>query len=120
MNVPCALGLHKWNGCKCCVCGKLRDEGHMWHGCKCAACSKTRHEWDRCRCSACGEARDVYDALHDWYNCDPSENGDEKCRRCGATATFRYERTALYESTGSGNRTGLFYDRKVRDIKLPK
>ncbi len=68
---------HKWNGCKCSICGKVRDEGHNWNGCKCSICGKTRdegHEWDLCKgvCTICGKTRVPE---HDW-------DGDV-CRRCG-------------------------------------
>lgn len=45
--MACLFG-HKWNGCKCGVCGKTRDEGHGFRlvddKCmeKCVICGKTR------------------------------------------------------------------------------
>ena len=44
--------IHKWDGCKCTRCGKVRDEQHNWSGCKCTVCGKTRdeqHDWDLCK-----------------------------------------------------------------------
>lgn len=37
--MACLLG-HKWNGCKCERCGKVRDSCHSWEGCVCGACGK--------------------------------------------------------------------------------
>ncbi|NLI52885.1 MAG: hypothetical protein GX417_01015 [Clostridiales bacterium] len=69
--------IHKWDGCKCKRCGKVRDEQHDWEGCKCKRCGKTRdegHDWDLCKgkCKRCGKA---CDEQHDWDGC--------KCKRCG-------------------------------------
>ena len=41
--MKCLFG-HKWDGCKCSKCGKIRDEGHTWKGCVCSKCGKTVHE----------------------------------------------------------------------------
>jgi len=93
--MACLFG-HKWNGCKCIKCGKVRDEGHDldlckgvcricgqknwlprhdWQGCKCARCGATRdegHGWNGCKCKICGKTRDEG---HRWNGC--------KCSRCG-------------------------------------
>ena len=37
--MACVFG-HKWNGCKCEKCGKVRDTGHSWDGCVCKTCGK--------------------------------------------------------------------------------
>ena len=37
--MACLFG-HKWDGCKCEKCGKVRDVGHSWNGCVCEACGK--------------------------------------------------------------------------------
>ncbi len=37
--MACLLG-HKWNGCKCETCGKVRDTGHSWDGRVCRTCGK--------------------------------------------------------------------------------
>ena len=37
--MACLFG-HKWNGCKCEVCGKVRDAAHSWDGCVCKTCGK--------------------------------------------------------------------------------
>ncbi|MBU1567351.1 MAG: hypothetical protein KJ630_17225 [Proteobacteria bacterium] len=55
------LLFHKWEGCKCSKCGKLRDQDHNWDGCICFVCGKERyinHNWDGCICSGCGIKRD--------------------------------------------------------------
>lgn len=38
--------IHKWDGCKCSRCGKVRDEQHAWIGCKCSRCGKEDQVWD--------------------------------------------------------------------------
>lgn len=43
MSISCAVGFHKWDGCKCSVCAKTRDQGHD--------CSK-----DCEKCARCGVA----------------------------------------------------------------
>ena len=35
--------IHKWDGCKCSRCGKVRDEQHDWIGCKCSRCGKVQN-----------------------------------------------------------------------------
>ena len=72
--MACIFG-HKWNGCKCSKCGKVRDMQHNWTGCKCLKCGKTRdeqHEWNGCKCSKCYKTRDEQ---HSWNGC--------KCLKCG-------------------------------------
>ena len=69
------LLFHRWNGCKCAKCGKLRDEAHDWNGCTCRVCGKKRdeaHDWNGCTCRICGKKRDE---AHDWNGCT--------CRVCG-------------------------------------
>lgn len=68
--------IHDWNGCKCAICGKTRNDGHEWNGCKCVICGKTRnegHEWDHCICKTCGKPSGQ---PHVWNGC--------KCTVCGA------------------------------------
>ncbi len=63
--MACLFG-HKWNGCKCTRCGKIRDEGHAWNGCTCTICGKSRdegHVWKPTKnacvqvCSRCGRQK---------------------------------------------------------------
>ena len=80
MNIKCLFG-HKWNGCKCSRCGKVRDEQHDWDLCKgkCKRCSKIQqeqHDWNGCKCTRCGKVRDEQ---HDWDLCKG------KCKRCSKT-----------------------------------
>ena len=86
MSLLCKLGLHKWEGCKCSLCGKSRDERHDWaKNCeKCSKCEKARtnqHVWEGCKCSLCGKSRDEG---HDWAkNC-------EKCAKCEKARTAQH------------------------------
>jgi formylglycine-generating enzyme len=91
MSIKCLLGFHDWEGCKCSLCGKIRDEQHDWsNDCeecskcgqtrtdthdwsknceKCSICGKTRddhHKWNGCKCSVCEKVRDQ---LHNWDGC---------------------------------------------------
>ena len=56
--------IHKWDGCKCSRCGKVRDEQHAWIGCKCSRCGKVQnigHNYipvpGKCteKCAVCGK-----------------------------------------------------------------
>jgi hypothetical protein len=67
MNIRCAIGLHKWVGCRCTECRLVRDREHDWsEDCqKCSRCDGTRtkpHEWQTTavdwRCISCA-TRDV-------------------------------------------------------------
>ena len=86
MGISCLFG-HKWNGCKCERCGKMRDEGHDFKPIpgkceeKCSICGKVRsrpHRFENCRCIICGEVRD---SDHKW---EPvPDNCEEVCSICG-------------------------------------
>lgn len=81
--MACIFG-HKWDGCKCKKCGKVRDEGHNYQvmdgKCseKCSICGKTReleHKWKGCMCERCGQTRP-----HKWNN--------NTCVQCGKTRVY--------------------------------
>jgi hypothetical protein len=76
--LKCLLGVHDWTGCKCRLCGALRDELHAWQGCRCAVCAATRNAGhDRrgtCVCAVCGTTSHAWD----------EEAG--VCSRCGREA----------------------------------
>lgn len=83
--MACLFG-HKWNGCKCDKCGKVRDEQHDWDLCrgKCNRCGKTRdeqHDWDGCKCKRCGTTRNTGHELQTV----PGEESTKKmkCMKCG-------------------------------------
>ena len=100
--MACLFG-HKWNGCKCTKCGKVRDEQHNWDSCICKKCGKVRNEqhvwdayngkcikcgetcnshiWDGCKCKRCGKIRNEQ---HDWDGC--------KCKRCGRSCNHLWVR----------------------------
>jgi hypothetical protein len=85
MGLMCLIGKHKWDGCKCLVCGKTRNEGHDWKkDCqKCSRCGMERrdaHKWNGCKCSVCGKTRDEG---HDWEGC--------KCRKCAKVIDLQDE-----------------------------
>ena len=103
MSIKCLFG-HKWNGCKCSQCGKVRNEQHdwdlckgrckrcgkrqveqhEWNGCKCLSCGKVRdeqHNWNGCKCSCCGKVRDEQ---HEWNGC--------KCLRCGKEVDWTHHK----------------------------
>jgi hypothetical protein len=44
MSFKCKIGLHSWNGCKCSICGKIRDKHHIWGEFKCTICGKKRFD----------------------------------------------------------------------------
>ncbi|MCL2049393.1 MAG: hypothetical protein FWG87_11785 [Defluviitaleaceae bacterium] len=82
--MACLFG-HKWDGCKCSKCGKVRDEGHNWNGCKCNSCGQTRNEQhnfsktpNKCEktCSICNEIRESHDL------------DGSKCISCGKIVWF--------------------------------
>jgi hypothetical protein len=78
MIIHCVLG-HRWRGCRCERCGRLRDAEHLWDGCLCPKCGLGRdegHDWVtvdcRRKCRRCGREGSPE---HDWGGC--------VCRRCG-------------------------------------
>jgi len=89
--MACLFG-HKWNGCKCEKCGKLRNEGHDYakipntYDEKCNICGNTRkisctyHNWKGCQCVECGAKRDE---KHD-YKLKTSCKYLVVCSICGA------------------------------------
>ena len=96
-DVACEKIQHDWDGCKCNICGKTRDEQHDWYGCKCKHCSKVgNHDWDGCKCKRCGKTRDEQ---HDWDGCECkrcSKVGNHdwdgcKCKRCGKTRNEQHD-----------------------------
>jgi hypothetical protein len=84
-GIDMACFFHKWNGCKCEKCGKIRNEGHNWNLCEgeCSVCGKShiiRHEWDGCKCKNCG-----IEGGHDWnYSCK-----GKTCTICGKKDEFK-------------------------------
>jgi len=88
--MACFFG-HKWNGCTCVKCGKMRDEHHQFEKAgqkcqeKCSICGAVRpalHRWHGCRCEECGEIRDTE---HDWM----PPTGNECIERCSICGTER-------------------------------
>jgi len=99
--------IHKWDGCKCSRCGKVRDEQHDWNGCQCRRCGTIRaeqHDWDLCKgkCKRCGASQPkqhdwvgcqcrccgtIRDEQHDWVGC--------KCARCGKVQSIGHNYVAV-------------------------
>ncbi|MCL2020142.1 MAG: hypothetical protein FWG70_10365 [Oscillospiraceae bacterium] len=100
---------HKWDGCKCSKCGKIRDEQHNFiqleGQCKqkCSVCDKViiKHGNfspvpENCleKCDVCGETRQ---GNHEW-ECDfyyehdrtTESAGYRKCARCKVLITFGF------------------------------
>jgi hypothetical protein len=80
MALTCLIGLHKWDGCICTSCGKIKKDNHNWDGCKCTKCQTVRdtgHSWAKdassgcSKCSKCGKTR----TQHHFQ--------DDKCIYCG-------------------------------------
>ena len=88
MSLRCLFS-HKWNGCKCSYCGKVRDKLHDLDLCKgkCLCCGKMlqaeEHEWNDCKCAKCGKTRDE---RHKWTHVEGT--CDEKCTTCGKEKVF--------------------------------
>lgn len=87
MNISCLFGSHKWDGCKCINCDKVRDEQHDWSSdCEsCSKCGKNRsniHKWSGCKCTTCNKVRDE---KHDW------SNDCELCSKCGKSGPDKHK-----------------------------
>ena len=95
MKLACLFG-HKWNGCTCENCGKVRNEEHLYANfkakdgkcvgrCKCGNTQTMEHDWQpipgKCykACSRCGTEREIE---HTWAIAEGSCK--EKCTVCGA------------------------------------
>ena len=106
MSFKCNIGLHSWDGCKCTICGKIRDTGHdVSADCgKCSRCgtefSEDQHDWlkDCDKCATCGKTRDNQ---HLW------QNDCEKCSKCGKVRSNMHNfRDGICQVCG----LGTFYD----------
>lgn len=121
----CLCGLtrstHKWNGCKCTVCGEVRGEGHQWvrkegvclHTCTvCGQRQGVPHRYQpipgQCRekCAWCGMERRMEHVI---------VNGT--CTRCSMPANEAYLELALEEG---GQTASLNYAQKITDPELLK
>ena len=73
--------IHKWNGCRCEKCGKIRDKEHDWDGCKCRKCGKKRNE---------GHS---YIYRSRWKNITGTEKNwcEGECRICGNTLYLEHD-----------------------------
>jgi len=85
-NTLCISGFHKWDGCKCAICGETRDQNHIlpqgflfYVNCpSCSKCGMTLHDWTK-DCEKCAKCGAVRKGTHDWTkNC-------ERCSKCSMT-----------------------------------
>jgi uncharacterized protein (TIGR02145 family) len=112
------VGIHSWDGCKCTICGKIRDEHHdLSLDCeKCAKCGKVQdadqHNWsDDCeKCSACGKIREKH---HHWLiNC-------EKCSECGKVRQDQHKMVSgVCQVCGQGSYTEQNGGKTYKTIKI--
>ena len=70
---------HLWVGCRCAVCGKIREGMHNWSkDCEnCSTCMKTRegkHDWSK-DCEKCSKCAVTRTGTHQWQGLE--------CRTCG-------------------------------------
>jgi hypothetical protein len=98
MNLTCGLGLHRWSGCECRKCSKMR---HDWNGCSCRQCSETRHDWNGCKCTVCSAIRPFRPAKSD-PKCYPftlelgaEKEAEEIVALCGYAIWFLGEESIL-------------------------
>jgi hypothetical protein len=83
------LGACDWDGCRCRICRKTRDEGHDFDGCKCRNCPRARHEWDGCHCRRCDAEK------HEWKGLACLSCGLQKDMRALLVSHFPQEHEAL-------------------------
>lgn len=86
----CTLYGHDWDGCKCRICGKTRNEQHKRVGCKCVRCGYNLpewHVWEGCKCTRCGAVRNQE---HDWSN-------GVFCTRCKAVQPHEHQWVYYFE-----------------------
>lgn len=92
---------HKWNGCKCSKCGKVRDKEHNFETVSgkcnkvCSICGKEGHKYHKYQfvsgkcieiCSICGEEGKIFN-----HNYQPvSGVCQEKCSVCGDIQTEKH------------------------------
>jgi uncharacterized protein (TIGR02145 family) len=117
MSFICKTGFHKWDGCICTVCGKIRDEHHTY-GNDCGTCLKCGtvhnelHNWtSNCeKCSVCGKTRTGH---HNWLtDC-------EKCSICGTTRTDHHHIVnGICSICGQGTFTDIRDGRTYKAIKI--
>ncbi len=117
MSFKCKIGIHSWDGCKCSICGKVRDDHHDLSGdCeKCAKCGtilENQHDWseDCEKCSACGKLRENQ---HSWLkDC-------EKCSKCGKIRSGQHQVVnGICQICGHGTYINDADGKKYKTIKI--
>ena len=110
--MACLFG-HKWNGCKCTKCGKVRDENHQFSDIldkceeKCTVCGKKRdkeHNWVGCKCVKCEKIRNDE---HDW--------DDGKCKKCGKI-NFSNKFLIFIAHVGTIELVNMYGNKMAKDI----
>ena len=107
MSLRCAIGYHLWNGCRCTVCGMLRDRGHQKEGCLCAVCGKALHELE----TADTAMTDMYTAGA-YMHCISQIT--RVCRCCGFTQIEVHD-DALRIDTGASSCESTFFTEEERE-----
>jgi hypothetical protein len=109
VRIACILGKHKWNGCKCSECGKLRGEEHDWsQNCeKCSICGKElqdAHKWNGYKCTRCKATRSANEVLIDSAKLGQIEV-IESALANGANIDAKNDNgmVALHEAVGNGH-----------------
>jgi hypothetical protein len=128
--IACNNLFHNWNGCKCTVCGTIRNE-HDIKGCVCQKCGTEFHVFgpikrnEKClqyqECEKCGNIRKLT-VLHDYEIQDDMKKSPchiyRKCTNCGETIE-EYQHDLEFDSFGeSGWMNEYFYVCKVCGSKI--
>ena len=77
--------IHKWNGCKCVKCGKVRDKKHNWDGCTCSTCGTVRdshHAWKCGVCELCGQIDESKGHVDGYYKNKDGGFVETYCLEC--------------------------------------
>jgi len=118
MSFKCKVGFHTWDGCKCSICGKIRETDHdVSADCNlCSRCGKIfdtdQHDWsDDCeKCVKCGKTRENQ---HSW------SKDCEKCSKCGKVRQDMHRFTdGICQVCGQGTFTDASDGSTYKTIKI--
>ena len=124
MSLACKISGHRWDGCTCIRCNKVRDADHKWNGCTCVRCGKVREEGHVLArivafserghyraCSICGRTK--FEA----HSGQPLPHCRCKCEECGYETTWHEFHNGVCLNCGldeSERYCGLILSGKVR------